>query len=116
MFCSEDRALICRQCDLMIHTANEFTKTHHRYILSGFVAGLRALPDVRPGAGAGAAAASAGAKFHMLRMWLPEKSTAAQFSHPIGLIEHPGAEIYIGGGLHTHSRSTFKPSPGLEMA
>ena len=30
MFCSEDRALICRQCDLMIHTANEFTAKHHR--------------------------------------------------------------------------------------
>ena len=45
MFCAEDRALICRRCDLMIHTANEFTKTHHRYILSGFAAGLRPLPE-----------------------------------------------------------------------
>lgn len=30
MFCSEDRAMTCRRCDLMIHTANQFTKTHHR--------------------------------------------------------------------------------------
>ena len=30
LFCSEDRAVICRQCDLMIHTANEFTAKHHR--------------------------------------------------------------------------------------
>ncbi len=56
MFCAEDRALICRQCDLMIHTANEFTKTHHRYILSGFAAGLRALPEPRAGAEASPAA------------------------------------------------------------
>jgi hypothetical protein len=45
MFCSEDRALICRRCDLMIHTANEFTKTHHRYILSNVAAGLHGLPE-----------------------------------------------------------------------
>lgn len=45
MFCSEDRAMICRRCDLMIHTANEFTKTHHRYILSGMAAGLHGLPE-----------------------------------------------------------------------
>lgn len=32
----------------MIHTANEFTKVHHRYILSGFAAGLQALDDAQP--------------------------------------------------------------------
>jgi hypothetical protein len=45
MFCSEDRAMTCRRCDLMIHTANQFTKTHHRYILSGVAAGLHGLPE-----------------------------------------------------------------------
>lgn len=62
MFCAEDRALICRRCDLMIHTANEFTKVHHRYILSGVVAGLQVLDDpkpVAPGAGAGSTAVPA---------------------------------------------------------
>ena len=28
----------------MIHTANEFTKTHHRHLLSNFAAGLHPLP------------------------------------------------------------------------
>ena len=28
----------------MIHTANEFTKIHHRHLLSGFAAGLHPLP------------------------------------------------------------------------
>lgn len=28
----------------MIHTANEFTKTHHRHLLSGISPGLHALP------------------------------------------------------------------------
>ena len=44
MFCSEDRALICRQCDLMIHTANELTAKHSRYLLSGVAPGLVSLP------------------------------------------------------------------------
>ena len=30
LFCCEDRAVICRECDLMIHTANEFTAKHNR--------------------------------------------------------------------------------------
>lgn len=49
LFCTEDRAVICRQCDLMIHTANEFTAKHHRYILSNVATGLKALPP--PGEG-----------------------------------------------------------------
>ncbi|KAK9829696.1 hypothetical protein WJX72_007406 [[Myrmecia] bisecta] len=48
MFCSEDRAIICRRCDLMIHTANEFTAKHHRFMLSSCSVGLRPLPDVKP--------------------------------------------------------------------
>lgn len=32
----------CR-CDIMIHTANEFTAQHHRYLLSGTTLGLRSL-------------------------------------------------------------------------
>ncbi|BDA48409.1 probable B-box zinc finger protein 22 at N-terminal half [Coccomyxa sp. Obi] len=43
LFCSEDRALICRRCDIMIHTANEFTAQHHRYLLSGTTLGLKSL-------------------------------------------------------------------------
>ncbi|KAK9917630.1 hypothetical protein WJX75_006628 [Coccomyxa subellipsoidea] len=43
LFCSEDRALICRRCDIMIHTANEFTAQHHRYLLSGTTLGLNSL-------------------------------------------------------------------------
>ena len=31
LFCSEDRAIICRECDFMIHTANELTAKHSRY-------------------------------------------------------------------------------------
>ncbi|KAK9836360.1 hypothetical protein WJX81_008514 [Elliptochloris bilobata] len=49
LFCADDRALICRRCDLMIHNANEFTAKHKRFLLSGFALGMRALGT--PGAG-----------------------------------------------------------------
>uniref|UniRef100_A0A7N0T0Y6 B box-type domain-containing protein n=1 Tax=Kalanchoe fedtschenkoi TaxID=63787 RepID=A0A7N0T0Y6_KALFE len=35
LFCKEDRAILCRGCDLSIHQANELTQNHNRYILTG---------------------------------------------------------------------------------
>ncbi|KAL5985810.1 hypothetical protein ACLOJK_027797 [Asimina triloba] len=35
LFCREDRAILCRECDLPIHTANELTKKHNRFLLTG---------------------------------------------------------------------------------
>ncbi|KAI4321795.1 hypothetical protein MLD38_035137 [Melastoma candidum] len=38
-FCLEDRALLCRKCDLAIHTANEFVSSHQRFLLTGVKVG-----------------------------------------------------------------------------
>ncbi|XP_010315326.1 B-box zinc finger protein 20 isoform X1 [Solanum lycopersicum] len=35
LFCKEDRAILCKECDLPIHKANEHTKKHNRFLLSG---------------------------------------------------------------------------------
>ncbi|KAF8377884.1 hypothetical protein HHK36_031272 [Tetracentron sinense] len=35
VFCQEDRAILCRECDLPIHTANEHTQKHNRFLLTG---------------------------------------------------------------------------------
>ncbi|RZC66524.1 hypothetical protein C5167_010211 [Papaver somniferum] len=35
LFCREDRAILCRECDNSIHTANELTKKHNRFLLTG---------------------------------------------------------------------------------
>lgn len=35
LFCQEDRALLCRECDIPIHRANEHTKKHNRFLLTG---------------------------------------------------------------------------------
>ncbi|XP_050234927.1 B-box zinc finger protein 20-like [Mercurialis annua] len=35
LFCQEDRAILCRECDIPIHKANELTKKHNRFLLTG---------------------------------------------------------------------------------
>uniref|UniRef100_A0A0D9WDS0 B box-type domain-containing protein n=1 Tax=Leersia perrieri TaxID=77586 RepID=A0A0D9WDS0_9ORYZ len=34
-FCLEDRALLCRSCDVAVHTANAFVSAHRRFLLTG---------------------------------------------------------------------------------
>lgn len=35
LFCQEDRAILCRECDIPIHTANQHTGKHNRFLLTG---------------------------------------------------------------------------------
>lgn len=35
IFCQEDRAILCKECDEPIHSANELTKKHNRFLLVG---------------------------------------------------------------------------------
>ncbi|RYR49706.1 hypothetical protein Ahy_A07g036242 [Arachis hypogaea] len=35
LFCKEDRAILCRECDVPIHKANEHTQNHSRFLLTG---------------------------------------------------------------------------------
>ncbi|KAF8391166.1 hypothetical protein HHK36_023467 [Tetracentron sinense] len=39
-FCLEDRALLCRKCDVAIHTANSHVSGHQRFLLTGVKVGL----------------------------------------------------------------------------
>jgi len=35
LFCQQDRAILCKDCDSSIHAANEHTKKHDRFLLTG---------------------------------------------------------------------------------
>lgn len=35
LFCQQDRAILCRDCDLPIHSVNELTQKHDRFLLTG---------------------------------------------------------------------------------
>ncbi|CAA2988768.1 B-box zinc finger 22 [Olea europaea subsp. europaea] len=41
-FCLEDRALLCRKCDVAIHTVNPLVSAHKRFLLTGVKVGLEA--------------------------------------------------------------------------
>ncbi|KAH6764183.1 light-regulated zinc finger protein 1 [Perilla frutescens var. hirtella] len=41
-FCLEDRALLCRKCDVAIHTSNPLVSVHQRFLLTGVKVGLEA--------------------------------------------------------------------------
>ncbi|CDY42602.1 BnaC01g00140D [Brassica napus] len=46
LFCQKDRAILCRECDIPIHQANEHTKKHNRFLLTGIK--LSASPSAYP--------------------------------------------------------------------
>lgn len=35
LFCQQDRAILCRECDVSIHKVNEHTQKHNRFLLTG---------------------------------------------------------------------------------
>nr|XP_027112173.1 B-box zinc finger protein 20-like isoform X1 [Coffea arabica] len=35
LFCQQDRALLCRECDIPVHKANQHTQKHDRFLLTG---------------------------------------------------------------------------------
>ncbi|CAM6028899.1 unnamed protein product [Sphagnum balticum] len=42
-FCLEDRALLCRECDVLIHTANSLASNHKRFLVPGIRVALEAM-------------------------------------------------------------------------
>ncbi|XP_022146272.1 B-box zinc finger protein 20-like [Momordica charantia] len=49
LFCKEDRAILCSECDIPIHEANEHTRNHGRFLLTG----VKILPATASSTGAG---------------------------------------------------------------
>ncbi|GMI84001.1 DOUBLE B-BOX 3, light-regulated zinc finger protein 1, B-box domain protein 22 [Hibiscus trionum] len=42
-FCLQDRALLCRNCDVAIHTVNSLVSGHQRYLLTGVEVDIQTL-------------------------------------------------------------------------
>ncbi|CAH9067836.1 unnamed protein product [Cuscuta epithymum] len=57
LFCQQDRAILCRECDASIHKVNEHTKKHSRFLLTGVK--LSATSDVYSSASDSAKTATA---------------------------------------------------------
>lgn len=58
-FCLEDRALLCRKCDVAIHTANSHVSAHQRFLLTGVKVGLE---PTKPGPSSSSGKSQSGEK------------------------------------------------------
>ncbi|CAH8356234.1 unnamed protein product [Eruca vesicaria subsp. sativa] len=47
-FCLQDRALLCRKCDVAIHTVNPHVSAHQRFLLTGIRVGLESTTETGP--------------------------------------------------------------------
>ncbi|WOL10067.1 hypothetical protein Cni_G18821 [Canna indica] len=45
LFCQEDRAILCRDCDVPIHSATALTMRHSRFLLTGVRLSAAPIPD-----------------------------------------------------------------------
>ncbi|KAL6606666.1 hypothetical protein ACP70R_042319 [Stipagrostis hirtigluma subsp. patula] len=72
-FCLEDRALLCRDCDVAIHTVNSFVSAHQRFLLTGVQVGLDPADPVPPIAEKKANAGGG-------PTYLPKRNTTGPFS------------------------------------
>uniref|UniRef100_A0A0C9RN38 TSA: Wollemia nobilis Ref_Wollemi_Transcript_9603_1536 transcribed RNA sequence n=1 Tax=Wollemia nobilis TaxID=56998 RepID=A0A0C9RN38_9CONI len=80
-FCLEDRAILCRQCDVSIHSVNHLVAAHKRFLVSGVRVGLEPLNNLPSSSCDFAAAAVSDAqenqKTQPLRSNAPKEVSAA---------------------------------------
>ncbi|WOL13143.1 hypothetical protein Cni_G21912 [Canna indica] len=65
LFCQEDRAILCRDCDASVHSANHLTMKHNRFVLTGVRLSAETIsssPSPEPDEEAASAEAAAKAK------------------------------------------------------
>ncbi|KAI4323068.1 hypothetical protein L6164_022703 [Bauhinia variegata] len=91
-FCLEDRALLCRKCDVAIHTANAYVSAHQRFLLTGVKVGLEA---TEPGASSSSVESLSGEKKSDAKSSSVSKRVA---SLPQSSEYNEVLPIHVGGG------------------
>ncbi|XP_051147027.1 B-box zinc finger protein 20-like isoform X2 [Andrographis paniculata] len=66
MFCQEDRAMFCRECDVPIHRVNELTRKHNRFLLTGIKLSTEAPPSSCQVASASASASCSSSRSRII--------------------------------------------------
>ncbi|KAK7324492.1 hypothetical protein VNO77_28073 [Canavalia gladiata] len=114
-FCLEDRALLCRKCDLAIHTANTYVSAHRRFLLTGVRVGLEA---TEPGASSASLKSDSGEKISDTKSssvsrrvsTMPPQPSDYNEVLPIevgGVEEFPPAKMSYGGGSESGNISQW---------
>ncbi|CAL5051106.1 unnamed protein product [Urochloa decumbens] len=104
-FCLEDRALLCRDCDVAIHTVNSFVSVHQRFLLTGVQVGLDPADPVPPIADKHVNAA--GGSVYQPAKHLPKRGPTVQFSGEVSA-SVPSKNAINGGYSRQNSVPTAK--------
>ncbi|XP_010539870.1 PREDICTED: B-box zinc finger protein 21-like [Tarenaya hassleriana] len=100
LFCVQDRAILCKDCDAPIHEANEHTKKHDRFLLTGVKLSAESCP-------------------YKCTSDSPSSPTKQDLSVPGSsiskpLIEKPAPAQHSNSKIH--SSSSAKPKPRVEKS
>lgn len=113
-FCVQDRSLLCRRCDVVIHTANALVSTHQRFLLTGIKVGLEATesgpssPSGRTHSHSHSNEKNSGLDPHPVPKTAPQVSTTDQSSKNLPVQASVGADfsspkLSFAGGSTTGS-------------
>ncbi|KAK7313649.1 hypothetical protein VNO77_38839 [Canavalia gladiata] len=111
-FCLEDRALLCRNCDVAIHTANACVSGHQRFLLTGVRVGLEA---TEPGASSSSLKSQSGEKMSDAKSSsisrnvssMPQPSNLNELSPLQTVREFPPTRVSYDGGYTAGSVSQW---------
>lgn len=79
LFCREDRAILCRECDDSIHKANEHAEKHNRFLLSA----VKLSPNLEPSFSYQTSTSSNGSTYNYINAGTSESETDINRSTPI---------------------------------
>ncbi|CAI9089091.1 OLC1v1023597C1 [Oldenlandia corymbosa var. corymbosa] len=101
--CLEDRALLCRKCDVSIHTLNPFVSSHQRFLLVGPKVGLESTYEM---------AKSTPNKISSKSAVLPQKSVTTSGQDGNSVSADGGNKVV---GLTTANSAISTDTPGKEI-
>ncbi|XP_047155802.1 B-box zinc finger protein 21-like isoform X2 [Vigna umbellata] len=98
VFCQQDRAILCKECDVSIHSVNELTKNHSRFLLTGIKFSTSAIPYSSSSSSSSSSAAAA------------KKNPVLDTSHPPSNPPSTPSRPKPGGNLQTNQEPGFTGS------
>ncbi|ESW08048.1 hypothetical protein PHAVU_009G014100 [Phaseolus vulgaris] len=96
VFCQQDRAILCKECDGSIHSANELTKNHSRFLLTG----IKFSASLLPYSSSSSLSSSSS----------PKKNPVLDSSHPLSNPPSTPSPPKPGGNLQTNQEPGFTGS------
>ncbi|KAM7518197.1 hypothetical protein LguiB_017159 [Lonicera macranthoides] len=109
LFCQQDRAILCRDCDFSIHKANEHTQSHSRFLLTGIkLSPTSTLYSPAPSASPTASSTDVVPQKTLSdQIFIANNSTISRDDEKLGVKSSSNNEMMNGGGGSNGSTSSI---------